>query len=306
VTGLYVAQTLVAGTLSVFTVTTAVDLTGKGDSWVGVLTTGLAIGGLIGGAVALALVTRHRLAQDFGLGVALFGGPLFVVAVIPEAWPALACFAGIGIGNTVTDVSANTLFQRTVPDEVLSRAFGGLQSLLLAAIGIGAIVAPFLIDALGARGALLASGAVLPALAVLSWPRLRGIDRRIGAPPGTELLRRVPMLALLPEPVLERLAAESDTIAVPSGEVVFEEGDPGDRFYVLEEGEVEIAGKTFGPGESFGEIALLRDVPRTATVTARRDLVLLTIRRDAFVDAVTGHDPVAAAADAVITARLAE
>ena len=215
------------------------------------------------------------------------------------------CFALIGLGNTFVDVSATTLLQRAVPDDVLSRAFGALQSLLLAALGIGALLAPLLVEALGNKGALVAAGALLPVLAVVSWPRLRGIDRRVAAPEGTELLRGVPMLALLPEAGLERLAAGSEVVRVPAGEVVFREGDPGDRFYVVEAGEVEIAGKTFGPGESFGEIALLRDVPRTATVTARTDLVLRAVRRDEFVEAVTAHESAAEAADTLISTRMA-
>jgi MFS family permease len=304
-TTLYTAQTLVAGTLSVFTVVTAIEVTGKGDAWVGVLNGALGVGGLIGGAVALALAGRGRLGTDFGGGLVLWGAPLFLVGIVPRAWPAAVCWAAIGLGNTVIDVSANTLLQRTVPDEVLSRAFGAVQSLLLGAIGVGAILAPLLIDALGARGALLAVGVVLPALALVSWPRLRAIDRRVAAPAGTEVLRRVPMFSLLPEALLERLAAESEQIRVPAGEVVFHEGDPGDRFYVVEEGEVEIAGKTFGPGEAFGEIALLRDVPRTATVKAREDVVLRAIKREDFVDAVTGQSDAAEAADALIESRLA-
>jgi CRP-like cAMP-binding protein len=110
---------------------------------------------------------------------------------------------------------------------------------------------------------------------------------------------------MLPEQVVERLAAESELVRVPAGEVVFREGDPGDRFYVIEEGEVEIAGKSFGPGDSFGEIALLRDVPRTATVTARGDVILRAIQRDDFVQAVTGQADAAEAADALIASRLA-
>jgi MFS family permease len=304
-TTLYVAQTLVAGTLNVFVVLTAIQLTEKGDSWVGVFNAALGIGGLVGGAVALALVGRHRLAADFGLGLALFGGPLLVIAAIPEAWPAAVCFAAVGLGNTLVDVAASTLLQRTVPDEVLSRAFGALQSLLLASIGIGALLAPILVNLLGTKGAMIAAGSVLPVVALASWRRLRAIDGRVAAPAGTELLRRVPMLALLPESMLERLAGDSLEIRVAAGEVVFHEGDPGDRFYVVQEGEVEIAGKIFGPGEPFGEIALLRDVPRTATVTARIEVVLRAIGREDFVEAVTGQADAAEAADALIDSRLA-
>ena len=88
------------------------------------------------------------------------------------------------------------------------------------------------------------------------------------------------------------------------GRIVIREGDSGDRFYVIADGEVEIAGAPLGRGESFGEIALLRDVPRTATVTATTDVVLQTLDRDMFVAAVTGHEPAHAAAEAVIAARL--
>ena len=302
---LYFAQTLVAGTLNVFIVLTAIELTDKGDSWVGVFNAGLGIGGIVGGGVALVLVGRHRLAADFGLGLVLFGSPLLVIAAVPEAWPAVVCFAVVGLGNTVVDVAASTLMQRTVPVDVLARAFGALDSLLLAAIGVGALLAPVLVSVIGTRAALAATGAVLPTVAVLSWRRLQAIDGRVRAPAGTDLLRRVPMLALLPETVLERLAEESQEVRVPAGEAVFREGDPGDRFYVIGSGEVEIAGKTFAEGESFGEIALLRDVPRTATVTARTDVVLRAIGREPFVEALTGHEPAVAAADAVITTRLA-
>ena len=243
--GLYVAQTLVAGSLSIFVVLTSIELTGKGDSWVGVLNAALGVGGLFGGAVALGRVARQRLAADFGIGLALFGGPLALVALVPEAWPAAVCFAGIG-GQHTGRRFANTLLQRTVADGVLSRAFGALQSLLLAAVGIGAMVAPLLVNALGTKGALVATGVVLPALSIVSWARLRAIDHRVAAPEGTAVLRRADACAL-PEPQIERLAAASEEVRVRAGDVVFREGDAGDRFYVIEEGEVEIAGKTFGP-----------------------------------------------------------
>jgi MFS family permease len=304
-TGLYVAQSLLGGAMNVFVVVTAIQVIDAGDSSVGTLNATKGIGGIVGGVLMLALVGRGRLAANFGVGLALYSGPLALIAGIPELAFAAFCFAVIGLGNTFVDVSATTLLQRVVPDHVLARAFGALQSLLLASLGIGAVLAPLLVRVAGERVALVAAGLSLPALALVSWPRLRGIDRRVGAPAGTESLRAVPMLALLPEAVLERLAAGSEQARVHAGETVFREGDPGDRFYVVEEGEVEIAGKTFGPGESFGEIALLRDMPRTATVTARGDVILRAIQRDDFVQAVTGQADATEAADALIASRLA-
>ena len=123
------------------------------------------------------------------------------------------------------------------------------------------------------------------------------------------LLRRIPVFAPLPPVTLEQLASHFAHVQVPAGEAVFRQGDPGDRFYVIADGEVMVApvgrpAVALRPGGSFGEIALLRDVPRTATVIARTDAMLLALERDVFIAAVTGHAPSAAAADAVIATHL--
>jgi hypothetical protein len=181
---------------------------------------------------------------------------------------------------------------------------GLLEGVLLGSIGVGALLAPLLIELAGIRWALVATGALLPALAVLAARRLRSIDSRTAAPAELQLLQGVPTLAPLPVATLELLAGALTEVRLPAGAVVIREGESGDRFYVVDEGEVEIEGKRFGHGEGFGEIALLRDVPRTATVTAATDVKLWALERDEFIAAVTGHEPASAAADAVIAARL--
>jgi MFS family permease len=227
-----------------------------------------------------------------------------VVGGVPELAVAFLVFPLAGLANTFVDVPATTLMQRLVPDEILSRVFGALHSLLIGGLAVGALLAPLLVDALGPRWALVAVGLTLPTLVVLTWSRLRNLDRAVDAPAATELFRQVPLFAMLSEQVVERLAGGSEIKRVSAGEIVFREGDSGDHFYVIEQGEVDIAGKTFGRGEAFGEIALLRDVPRTATVTARSELVLRAIGREPFLDAVNGDESVAAAAEAVVAARL--
>jgi CRP-like cAMP-binding protein len=124
-----------------------------------------------------------------------------------------------------------------------------------------------------------------------------------------ELLRTIPIFSPLSAPVLEGLAARLEPVRVAAGEEIVRQGDHGDRFYVVAAGEVAVAidGRpqaTLGPGEHFGEIALLRDVPRTATVTARTDAELFALERDDFLAAVTGHSGSAEAAEAVVGARL--
>jgi len=187
---------------------------------------------------------------------------------------------------------------------VLGRALGALDGLLLASLGLGALLAPGLIALVGAKAALVAVGLVLPVLALLTRPRLRALDRATAAPEATSLLRRVPMLAALPEPVLERLAREAIDAPFRAGTPILREGEAGDRFYVVRAGTVEILGRRFGPGSGFGEIALLRDVSRTATALAVTDVELVALARGPFVAAVTGHAPAAAAADTVVAARL--
>ena len=302
--GLYAAQTLVAGALNVLVVVTSFELLDLDDAGVGLLYAAVGVGGLVGGFVALLLAPGGRLARDFALGLALFGLPLALIGGVPIAVIAVIALAIIGIGNSIVDVNALTIMQRAVPDDVLGRALGALEGLLLATLGLGAVLAPVLVDVVGPEAALIVTGAVLPVLALLSRPRLRALDARTAAPAATGLLRGVPMLAGLPEPVLERLAREAVSVAFPAGSVVLREGDVGDRFYVVERGEVAILGRHFGPGEGFGEIALLRDVPRTATATAVTDVSLASLEREPFVAAVTGHAPSAATADAVVAARL--
>jgi MFS family permease len=302
--GLYGAQTLVAGAVNVLVVVAAFQLLDLGEAGVGLLYAALGIGGLLGGFVALVLAAHGRLARDFAIGLALFGLPLALIGGLPTAFVAVVALGVVGIGNSLVDVNALTIMQRAVPDAVLGRALGALDGLMLGTLGVGALLAPVLVDAVGAKSALVITGALLPVLAILTRPRLRAIDGVANVPDAAAVLRGVPLLGVLPEPVLERLARDSATAVFPAGSTILREGEPGDRFYVVSSGTVGILGKELGPGEPFGEIALLRDVPRTATATAVTDVSLVTLERAPFVAAVTGHAPSTAAADTLIAARL--
>jgi MFS family permease len=310
VIGLYAAQTLLAGALGVLVVVTALDLLDRGDSGVGLLNAASGVGGVIGAVVAFALVGRRRLAADFGMGIVLWGAPLAAIGAWPNTPVALAALAVLGLGNTLVDVAGLTLLQRSAPPDVIARVFGVLEMILVGTIGLGAILAPVLIDVIGIRWSLVVTGAFLPVLAALTWRQLLTIDAESHAPAEVGLLAKIPIFVPLPEPTLERLAAQLEAVSAAPGTVVIRQGDAGDKFYVVADGELEVTvdgatTATLGRGDAFGEIALLRDVPRTATVTAKTPVKLLALGRDAFLEAVTASPPSARAADAIVGARLA-
>jgi MFS family permease len=310
VIGLTSAQALVDGALEVLLVVLALRLLHGGNGALGWLNTAIGVGSILGAVVVAALAARRRLAGGFAIGLLLSSVPLAVCAAVSSLGPALVLVAVIGIGGTFCQVNGITLLQRSTENEVMGRVFAVLESLILTGLAVGSLATPAVIGWLGPRGALIAAGAVLPVLLVFLWPALRRIDAEaVIAEEPLELLRRIEIFAELPEPVLERLAAAATSISVAADGVVVSRGEVGNHFYAIAAGKagVELDDGTIrelGPGDFFGEIALLRDVPRTATVRALEPLRLFAVERDEFLLAVTGHAPTLASAESVVVSRL--
>jgi MFS family permease len=307
--GLYCAQTVVAGASLVFNVAIALELLDIGRSGLGFLDSVLGIGGLVGGFLALVLAQRGRLARDFGVGVLLWSAPLLLVAIWPTLAAAAVVMIVLGLANSVVDVNAYTIVQRIAPEQAMARVFGAMESALIGGMALGALLMPLLIATIGLRWGLAAIGIAVSACVLAGAAALRRVDTTALAPPGLELLRGVSLLSLLPGPTLERLARKLIRVEAAEGEIVIRQGDAGDRFYVIESGELEVSkdGRfvaTLGPGDFAGEIALLRDVPRTATVKATCPTVLQALERTVFIPAVTGQGAFGEAADAAIATRL--
>jgi MFS family permease len=310
VIGLTGAQMFVAGALEVVIVVDAIQVLHAGNSGVGWLNTALGVGGLLGGLVGVVLTARKRLAGDFRLGLGVFGVALVLLATSNNYAAALVLFAVMGIGSTLVDVTGMTLLQRAAPPNVVGRVFGVLQSLMLAAIAVGSLITPLLISQLGPRATFVVVGVVLPALALLTWRAVAAIDAgaRVAVEP-LELLRAISIFAPLAPAAIERLASIAAEIQISAAAAVFEQGDAGDRFFVIADGTASVAidgaeQAQLGRGDFFGEIALLRDVPRTATVTATEALRLYALERDDFIAAVTGYAPSREAAESIVSARL--
>jgi hypothetical protein len=308
VVGLVAAQAFVRGCLNVLIVVAVFEVLDGTDADVGYLTAAIGVGGLLGAIGAMTLGGR-RLAVPFGVALVFWGIPIALIAPRPDLAAAVILLAVVGAANSVEDVAVFTLLQRMIPDDVLTRVLGVLWGLAMGAIALGSIAAPAVVELLGPRPAFAAVGAILPLLALVTYRRLVDIDRDVAPAPELELIDGVAMFAPLSVATKERVAARLVPISVSAGERVIRAGDAGDRFYIVGEGEVDIdAGgrhATAGKADYFGEIALLRDVPRTATVTATVDSRLFALQRDDFLAAVTGHSAAHAAGQAVAEARLA-
>jgi MFS family permease len=308
VVGLIFAQTFVRGCLNVLIVVAAFQVLDSGGEAVGYMTAAIGVGGLVGAIGAMTLEGR-RLAVPFGVALVFWGLPIMLIAPWPELAAAIILLAIVGAANSVEDVAGFTLLQRLVPDEILTRVLGVVWSLAMGGVALGSIAAPLVVDAVGARPAFVAVGAILPLLALAAYTRLADIDRTVAPAPELGLIEQVPMFAPLSVAAKERIAANLVPLSVGAGQVVISEGERGDRFYIVADGELVISAygveSTAGEGDYFGEIALLRDMPRTATVKALVDARLYALRREDFLATVTGHRAAHAAGDAVAAERLA-
>ena len=310
VTAAACVQTVIAGATTVFVLVMADTILGTGPRGVGYLEAVLGIGALAGGVLAISRAARGRLGTDLVVGVLLWSAPLVLVTIWPSPVACFVAMALLGLGNPLVDVNLDTIVQRLSPDAVLGRVFGALEACFITTMALGALTMPFLIDWLGLRLALLgvATPVVVAALALL--PSMRKLEHRLAAPSSMALLSGVDIFAPLGSPALESLAQAASEFRFAAGDVLVREGAESDRFFIIESGLVEVVQgdrvlRREGPGEYFGEIGLLRDVPRTATITAVEATVVQAVDRDDFLRAVTGHREARLTAENIATRRLA-
>ena len=310
VVGFVVLQAAIRGAFSVFVVVVMISVLHGDQSSVGLLQGTVGAGALIGSIACTRLIGSRAMTRWLGVAIILWGAPIALIGLLPHYGVALSAAAVIGIGNALVDVTAFTLIARMVPNVVLARVFGVLESVGALAVGLGAILAPLLVHLLGTKGALLAVGAVAPVVCLLWWRRLTSIDASVAVrTDDIMLLRRVPMLRSLPVPVIEQIANGLRRMEVGPGEAVFEAGDTGDSFYVVAGGTVNVLDgdqlvRTMGRGEGFGEIALLGNTTRTMTVRAVDHVELYDIGRGDFLTAITSISDARVAAEAAQSAYL--
>jgi MFS family permease len=307
--GNFVAQIFVRGMLVTLIVVASLELLDMGDSGVGLLNAAIGLGGLAGAIGSLGLGGGKRLGTIAALALAGWGLPLVLIGLWPFAAVALAALFAVGVSNAVLDISGFTLIQRGVRTEDRVRVFGVLEGFLGVGAFAGSLLAPALVAAFGARAAFVIAGSMLPLLALATWRRIAH-DAALTAVSAEHLalLRRNPLFAPLPLTALDRLAESMVPVSFDEGDVLMRQGDPGEQYLLVAKGSVEVsvdgrAVSVCGSGEGVGEIALLRKVPRTATVTARERVEVYAIDAETFLAAVAG--PAAAGlAEAIVSARL--
>ncbi|MDV3221574.1 MFS transporter, partial [Intrasporangium sp.] len=295
-TSLVSVEHVLVGTMDILLVVLAIDLLGLDDSGPALLNAALGVGGLVGAAATILIATGTRVVPGILVGALVCGIAFAVTALSPTAVAAGVLLAVTGAGKVFFDVSLRTLVQRALPEHLLTAVFGLMEAVTMAAIALGSVLVPLLVELAGTRGAFVLSGMLLPLAGLVLLRRLLRLDTAATVPADAlGLLEGVPILSVLAPRVLDRLAIESRRESVPEGTEVVRQGAPGDTFHVIRSGTAAVRidddlVRELGPGDWFGELALLHDTPRTATVSALTDLDLQTLERDEFL-AFVAHVP---------------
>jgi MFS family permease len=300
------------GALDLLCVILAVDYLHMGPGGPGFLNAALGGGALLAGFVTAFLVGRRHLANTLTVALSIAVVALALIGAIPRVAPAILLIGTVGLAGAVFDVTGRTLLQRSAPSDAIAGSFSILEALMDSGLALGAVLVRVAIALGGLKAALFAPAVVALLLIALLWRRIQKIDASATVPQvEIQLLRSISIFAALPAPSLEGIARDLEPLTVSQGTVVIKEGERGDCYYAVAEGELAVSRDSqllqmVTRGDGFGEIALIREVPRQATVTAATDATLYTLDRELFVQAVTGHATAISAVGKIITGHLGD
>jgi hypothetical protein len=269
-------------------------------------------GALLAGFVTAFLVGRRHLANTLTVTLSIAVVALALIGAIPRVAPAILLIGTVGLAGAVFDVTGRTLLQRSAPSDSIAGSFSILEALMDSGLALGAVLVRVAIAIGGLKAALFGPAVVALLLIGGLWRRIRKVDASATVPQvEIQLLRSISIFAALPAPSLEGIARDLEALAVSQGTVVIKEGERGDCYYAIAQGELAVTRvnqfvRMVSRGDGFGEIALIRDVPRQATVTAATDASLYTLDRELFVQAVTGHATAISAVERVISRHLGD
>jgi MFS family permease len=300
------------GALDLLCVILAVDYLHMGRGGPGFLNAALGGGALLAGFVTALLVGRRHLANTLTVTLSIAVAALALIGATRSVAPAILLIGAVGLAGAVFDVTGRTLLQRSAPSDAIAGSFSILEALMDFGLALGAVLVRVAIAIGGLKAALFAPAVVALLLIAGLWRRIRKVDASATVPQvEIQLLRTISIFAALPAPSLEGIARDLGTLTVSQGTVVIKEGERGDCYYAVADGELAVSRQSqflqmVSRGDGFGEIALIRDVPRQATVTAATDASLYTLGRELFVQAVTGHATAISAVERVISRHLGD
>ncbi len=291
-----VSSSFVFGGVGVLIVILATDTLAGGAAATGYLNAAFGVGGLAGAFVAGMLFTR-RPAYALFVGVVLSTLGLIGLGVATTLSVALVTIALAILGTAIVEVVAVTLLQASVPDSFRGRVFGALQSLSMAAFGLGSFVLPLLAGAIGTTLVLGGGGLFLLVTGLVGIGMVGPATALPAIDPVKLHMLGLPIFGSLPPERLEPAAMALEQVPVTAGADIIRQGEPADRFYIIADGtfavrhQADDAGpsrqlRQMGRDEVFGEIGLLTGAPRTATVTALTDGLLYALDGPAFLDLV--------------------
>jgi MFS family permease len=302
--GIY-GQVITRGLLNTLLVVASIELLGMGEAGVGLLTSALGLGGLVGAVFTMNAARSDLLIVNQSTALAYWGAPIAVMALFVNPAVGLACMFAVGVANAMFDVVVFTIFQRGATNAERASVFSLFEGVAGLGIVTGSLLAPVLLGAFGPTGSLAITGAILPILALIIYAfigreeRVTVIDEDI-----VRLVKRVEQFKELPLTALERLASGMTRFVATAGQTLMREGEHGETFMIIETGNVDVSVggqpmQQLGPGSGIGEIALLRRSLRTATVVAHTEVSGYEVDADTFACAVSGP------ATAAITEQIA-
>ena len=303
---------MLIGSLDLLCVVLAVSVLHMGPGGPGFLNSALGGGALLAGFVTAFLVGRRHLANTLVVALSIAVAALACISAVHQVAIAVVLIAGVGLAGAVFDITGRTLLQRSVPSDAIAGSFSVLEALMDLGLALGAVLVRLALGIGGVKAALLAPAFIALVLIAGLWRQLRKIDMSATVPQvEIQLLRSISIFAALPAPSLEGMARELKAMSVPSGTAVITEGEQGDCYYAVADGELEITRESqlmgvVSRGEGFGEIALIRDVPRQASVTAATDALLYVLHKELFVQTVTGHVATSSRTIALIAGHLGD
>jgi hypothetical protein len=308
--GLHGFYYLVIGATEIVCVVLAAGALHLGVAATGYLTACLGAGGVLAAGASIALVGRRRLAGVVVRSIGLVVIALAALGMRAGVGDAFLLVAAVGLGGSLADVAVKLLLLRVARSDSIAGAFSFLEAVMNLGLAAGALAARALVAWDGARGALYGLSALGLVTLVTAWRPLRAVDATAAVPQvEVRLLRAVPIFGSLPAPELEGVARQLVRREVPAGTVVVSQGERGDRWYVVADGRLSVVRddvplSSLGRGDSFGEIALVRNVPRTATVLAETDALLYSLDEAAFLFVLSGYSPARSAAERLAEDRL--